>query len=989
MGEDAPAPDLLAGRYRVGARLGAGSRGEVFAAVDTVSGAAVAIKLLAPVDDDERRRVLREVAALRTLQMPGVVPLRDEGRVGARHFIVMDRIDGTPFPGDAADAAAVLDRLDGLLAVLDRVHGLGIVHRDLKPANVLVDRGGSVVVLDFGLARGAPLGGTLTATGAAVGTPLYQAPEQMRGQPADARADLYAVGVMAFEALAGRPPHPGDSLPLLMRARLTAPAPALAELAPSLPPRVTALVDRLLARNPAERPSSAAAALACLRGDGAEETWPWLGSRAPVDALVARVDAGHACTVGGPRRSGRSRALDEAARALAHDRPVLRLVPGERPFESLAGVIDPSALPGHGPLIARVQAELELLLLSGRVVVADDGIDRWTARVLDVTRGRVLRVAPPEATADVVLGPIAAAELHPLFVGPERLFHLVSDPAAALVERAGGLRGDVIETLAGWVANGVARRVGPRFAIDRAALQQALSRPRAVSGGAELQGALADVVAAAHLAWPHTTAEHLALALDRPTWEVELAVLELVDQGALAALDDGRFEPRAPASALPAWSTVRQAALHRRMAAALPMGAAGRLGHLLAGSDPAALTEEALHRAAVAEADGRVIDGVGLTIEALRAVRREASADGGPYEDRLLLALTRLALTEDGRSRVGLVRAEYARDRPARDDPPPTLRAADRLLAIAGQLGRVDPSALRRSLQCIAPLEDEWLELARLNLLATAAIYESPAASQQVLDEMADWFTARAPAVRARWTGWRGNLLYRQGRFAEAATLHLRAAEERADEQGRLACLANAGFALLEGFEFDRAARIAARLKRRAGQRRLALLEAMGERIVRAVAYRSAGAEAPDTALAAAAGELQHVTLAALIALNEGAIAWRAGQEETARTLAETAAERARRSGQRDVGRMATALRMLIERPPPTDVEAFAADVLSAPSLARLPRVAAQLIGVARRCHPAPPAPWTAAARRWAATVPTAHHHHRLELTSLVEATAS
>jgi len=429
------------------------------------------------------------------------------------------------------------------------------------------------------------------------------------------------------------------------------------------------------------------------------------------------------------------------------------------------------------------------------------------------------------------------------------------------------------------------------------------------------------------------------------------------------------------------------------MAASLPMGAGGRLGHLLAGSDPQAIVDEALHCAERAERSGRRADGIGVLGEALKAVEREASAIGGPAALvwRLLVAMARLALTEDGRPHIGAVRAEFNRldacARWAGEAPAPA--RLDRLLALKAAVGGAEPAAVRAEVEAMPPFADDAFELARLNLMATAAIYESPDASARTLDAIAPWFAARSPATQARLAGWRGNLLYRQGRFSDAAALHLEAAEQRVDAPGRLACLANAGFALLEAFEFERAEAVARRLVRDAEARRMTLHEAMGERVIRAVAYRTGRIDAPDDALVEAAGGLRHVTLAALIALNEAAIAWRSGQSGAALAHADTAAERARRSGQTLVGRMAAAVQMLVERPSPARVEAFAEGVLGEPGLARLPRISAQLLGVARRCHPAPRPKWTALAVAGAETVPRAHWSHPLELLSLAEAVAS
>lgn len=249
-----PTPPELGGRYQLGHRLGQGAFGAVWAAVDACTGAPVAIKRVPLPDAEARRRVRREVAALRALQIPGVVRLFDEGEDDQGAWIAMERVDGAPFPGagDWRPAAQALVR------TLWWVHRAGLLHRDLKPDNVLVTAAGQVVVLDFGVVEGIELG--RPARGGA-GSPLWMSPEQLDAAPIDAASDLYAIGVMIYEALAGRPPWLAHDLAQL-RAEKMQPVGLPAETPPALRPLLGALLDP----DPRARPS-ARALLAALDED--------------------------------------------------------------------------------------------------------------------------------------------------------------------------------------------------------------------------------------------------------------------------------------------------------------------------------------------------------------------------------------------------------------------------------------------------------------------------------------------------------------------------------------------------------------------------------------------------------------------------------------------------------------------------------------------------------------------------------------------------
>jgi hypothetical protein len=263
---------VIAGRYELKRELGRGAHGVVWEATDSLSAGEVAVKLLSLASRSHAARVRTEIASLRRLRIPGIAHLVDEGTDGALTFLVMRRVRGRRFPGVSVPCSFEDLRVptELLLATLAQVHDAGIVHRDLKPANVLVDERERPIVLDFGLSMLSTFDGQ-DEHGMILGTPAYLAPEQVHGLDVGPRADLFAVGVMLFQALTGRLPHEGEDLKTLVAQKASG-APSIGELVRDLPRHVAGLVDSLLAVDPQERPASAAAALAMLRSTGIAST---------------------------------------------------------------------------------------------------------------------------------------------------------------------------------------------------------------------------------------------------------------------------------------------------------------------------------------------------------------------------------------------------------------------------------------------------------------------------------------------------------------------------------------------------------------------------------------------------------------------------------------------------------------------------------------------------------------------------------------------
>lgn len=263
---------FMVGPYRLLDLLGRGGSGHVYLGRHDGTGHEVAIKLLDASlvgDPVARTRFLREVQAAAGLAHPNFAQLVDADLSARPPYLVMEYIDGVSlqaavarqgtFAGPAAAAAA-----HQIAVGLQHVHEQGLVHRDIKPANVLIDRAGRVKILDLGIVkRGAEKAGlTMTASRRMIlGTADYLAPEQAVDSSAvDTRADLYALGGTLYFLLAGHSPFPaGKTIDKLVAKQTTDPAP-LGRLRPDLPARLCAVVHALLARNPADRPPTPAAA---------------------------------------------------------------------------------------------------------------------------------------------------------------------------------------------------------------------------------------------------------------------------------------------------------------------------------------------------------------------------------------------------------------------------------------------------------------------------------------------------------------------------------------------------------------------------------------------------------------------------------------------------------------------------------------------------------------------------------------------------------
>jgi eukaryotic-like serine/threonine-protein kinase len=269
------------GKYSIIQKIGTGAMGEVYKAHDAVLGRDVAIKVvLAKLSEDEeaRKRFAKEARAAAQLNHPGITTVYDFGDENGQPYMAMELLDGHDLRELLARSA--LKELEDKLSLMEQVldglafaHSKGVVHRDMKPGNVRVLPSGKVKLMDFGLARSMQ---DAAASGVVLGTPYYMAPEQAHGDAANARSDVFSLGAMFYELLAGRKPFTGSTIPAVLFSVVHRDPEPLGKLAPQLPTGIVAMVMRALSKRPEARYANAGAMLHTLRvvlggGDVAEE----------------------------------------------------------------------------------------------------------------------------------------------------------------------------------------------------------------------------------------------------------------------------------------------------------------------------------------------------------------------------------------------------------------------------------------------------------------------------------------------------------------------------------------------------------------------------------------------------------------------------------------------------------------------------------------------------------------------------------------------
>ncbi|HMT31704.1 MAG TPA: protein kinase [Dermatophilaceae bacterium] len=257
----------LGGRYTLTERIATGGMGDVYAARDAVLHRIVAVKVMRPRADEETAFAMRfrdEARHTAGLSHPNIATVYDYGEDDGTAYLVMELVPGEPLSTIIGQGPMPVERVRTILGqcalALAAAHEAGVVHRDVKPANILVTPEGQVKLTDFGIAR-ATDGSGHTRTGEVMGTPQYLAPEQALGRPVTGATDLYALGVVGFEMLTGKRPFDGDSAVATALSHIN-------DAPPPLPEHVTdplrAAIESCLAKEPAQRPASAASLAALL-----------------------------------------------------------------------------------------------------------------------------------------------------------------------------------------------------------------------------------------------------------------------------------------------------------------------------------------------------------------------------------------------------------------------------------------------------------------------------------------------------------------------------------------------------------------------------------------------------------------------------------------------------------------------------------------------------------------------------------------------------
>jgi serine/threonine-protein kinase len=326
-------PGEAFGRYRIEAEIGRGGQAVVYRATQLDLDRQVALKVfdegyLTRAGALERFR--REAIAAGRLEHPRIVPVYDAGEIEGRAYISMRLIPGDTLAeriarGGPLPVDETLAMLADIAEALDFAHARGTIHRDVKPANILLEPGGAAYLSDFGLVRLDDMPG-LTRRGDWLGTAEYVSPEQVEGEPATARSDLYALAAVAFEALTGRAPFVRREPSAVLLAHVRDPIPEASSIAGGIPRAVDETLSRGLAKDPADRPATARRLVDELRhGLGTADARPVVLAAAPApaaapedpwDAAMSRF-AGAAPTAGGPVPDRPTQAFGDAARRRA------------------------------------------------------------------------------------------------------------------------------------------------------------------------------------------------------------------------------------------------------------------------------------------------------------------------------------------------------------------------------------------------------------------------------------------------------------------------------------------------------------------------------------------------------------------------------------------------------------------------------------------------------------------------------------------------
>ncbi|MEW6083602.1 MAG: protein kinase [Chloroflexota bacterium] len=266
----------LGNRYVIEELLGQGGMSAVYKASDPNLKRVVAVKVIHPhlsTDPDFVKRFEEEASGVAQLRHHGIVQVHDFNRDGDTYYMVLEFVPGETLQdhlkrlndsGRNLSPTKAMEYMAGACDAVDYAHQRGMIHRDIKPANLMLNTLGQVILMDFGIAK---IVGSQrhTATGAVVGTAMYMSPEQIKGEQPDRRTDIYSLGVTLYEMVSGRPPFEADSAMTLMMMHINDPVPNPKKLNPDVPDSLVAIINKALAKDPADRYQTAAQMAAALR----------------------------------------------------------------------------------------------------------------------------------------------------------------------------------------------------------------------------------------------------------------------------------------------------------------------------------------------------------------------------------------------------------------------------------------------------------------------------------------------------------------------------------------------------------------------------------------------------------------------------------------------------------------------------------------------------------------------------------------------------
>ena len=513
--------------------------GRVYKAVQPAIGARVAIKVLkreCAADPDLVERFFNEARAVNLIRHDNIVDVIDLGRLpDGAPYIVMEFLEGASLAAllkrDEKVPLGTLARLVGeLLAALEAAHAKGIVHRDLKPDNVFVSPGGRVTVLDFGIAKLAGIdGGTPTQTGSLLGTPAYMAPEQARAQAVDARADLYATGVILYEGATGSLPFIAASLYDLLDMQVKAAPPAPRTRNAQIPEKLEAVILRALAKDPADRFATAKEMRRALEDSieglaSAAFEFPSMKGEArsgpPSDPFAAT-----AASTQGSLARGETRPSTPPERAPAPQRS--RRTAGVIAALGLAAVAgggavlmrDSSSRPAAAPATQEPAADAGRIVIPPRPLVPPEepGPDDASVAVEPSRDAAVVAVLPPRDARTRVVRVDAAAEVAATPVEPPSL-----DDGSILIKLANP------------------RSFDPVAYIKTATDLASKATGNAVLTGINFRGF--DRRGIIDLTQPHAVAHYILVALDRVAAKNPYCSLSVMFEDGAGTLSIGRVD---------------------------------------------------------------------------------------------------------------------------------------------------------------------------------------------------------------------------------------------------------------------------------------------------------------------------------------------------------------------------------------------------------------------------------------------------------------